>query len=984
MDDPELFDLARGLPPELREGAVRRQCGDDGARAERILALIEFAGHDEPVDGDTATDVSLPSSIAPPRGTDAVLSTGELRGQLSTTQGPATVLDRYRVVRTLGQGATGTVYEAHDERLDRRVALKVLHRRRLRPADVDNLLREARALARLNAAHVVTVYEAGMAGDRPFIALELLDGGTLTEWIAANPVATRGDAERTIACMVAAGEGLAVAHAAGLVHRDFKPGNVLLGRDGRVKVGDFGLARSTITSTVAGTQEHGPLSTTTREIGGTPAYMAPESYDGCVDARSDQFSFCVTAWEALFGARPVGAGRRDPSTFALPRTSPRIRPLALAALRRGLSREPADRYPDMPALLEDLAAPPGRRGPWILAVIALSSLPLVALLMRPSVVAPDPCGEASALAAAVWDPARADALREHFLGTGASFAEQTAINVRAHVQARMEAWRDAHTAICRATRVHGHQSDELLAVRMACLDQRRRETVAALDVLADADASALEHANELLGAMGSIASCEEATTAGPADPEDPEQRARIDWTRDEIARANALQIAGRGYEALAHAQLAEASARREGRDDLWAAALIAAQRTEADVWRASALREAIVIAAANGDVEHELQAWVLLAQRLRWEAPAQASSLRAVLDAAIARIGARRELAIHAELEAANVAIAVDDLDDAEARLQRAELATRDTGRFAQWAYVRGVEADIARRRGDYDAARRASSDAFLVTLAIEGAHHPITAALESNLAVAELVSGRHEAGLALLEHAHAIRARTFAPDSRQMLEDHGNIAGALVQMRRFAEAEAHLREAARIAEMLGPDTPLMLPLLLQRARVARELGELAQAEVQLERHAELRRALFGDAGAASPTADEERGRIALARRRPRVAVEWFTRALALRDQRGLGERGPALLGLARAHRALGRRDAARADLARIVDVDAGWTEPRIAAQIELALLDHDRGRTRDALVRLELARAWALALGSSALQQEVVEVERSLVRARG
>ncbi|MFP2913145.1 protein kinase domain-containing protein, partial [Pyxidicoccus sp. 3LFB2] len=217
-------------------------------------------------------------------------------------------LARYVVLERIGRGAMGDVYAAYDPELDRQVALKLLrpegrHLEELR----SRLLREAQALARLAHPNVVTVHDVGVAGDCLFLALELVEGTTLAEWLKAPRA--QGEVLRVFRD---AGLGLAAAHAAGLVHRDFKPSNVLVGQDGRVRVTDFGLARPSNrglrprAASASPRAPNGPAPLTrTGVLVGTPAYMAPEQQQGQgVDALSDQFSFCVALYEALHGVRP--------------------------------------------------------------------------------------------------------------------------------------------------------------------------------------------------------------------------------------------------------------------------------------------------------------------------------------------------------------------------------------------------------------------------------------------------------------------------------------------------------------------------------------------------------------------------------------------------------------------------------------------------------------------------------------------------------
>jgi tRNA A-37 threonylcarbamoyl transferase component Bud32 len=334
-------------------------------------------------------------------------------------------LGRYRLERELGAGAMGVVHAAFDPDLERRIALKVLKAATAAAQARDRLLREARAMARLSHPNVVTVYEVGTAGGRDFVAMELIHGESLAEWLRAarRPPAAILDA------FLAAGRGLAAAHAAGIVHRDFKPHNVLRSRDGRIVVTDFGLAREAhdapsaaldatlpagAISTTGGSSSSSLLAglTVTGSLLGTPAYMAPEQWNGgAVTPATDQFAYCVALWEALAGARPYPGPALDdlrtqvargPAALDASRIPRRVRGI----LRRGLDPDPARRWPSMEALLARLVRV--QRRPGIALAIAAGALGGIAALvfaLRGGDAPVALCDPPARDVAAVWSPA---------------------------------------------------------------------------------------------------------------------------------------------------------------------------------------------------------------------------------------------------------------------------------------------------------------------------------------------------------------------------------------------------------------------------------------------------------------------------------------------------------------------------------------------------------------------------------------------------
>ncbi|MBL8681636.1 MAG: serine/threonine protein kinase [Myxococcales bacterium] len=309
---------------------------------------------------------------------------------------------RYTIDRVLGAGGMGLVYAAHDKSLGRTVALKLV-RGGGDAVSRARLLREAQAMARIASPFVVPVYEVGLEGDDVFVAMEHVDGSTLSRWLDAEPRPQRAILER----FIEAGRGLAAAHKAGVLHRDFKGSNVLVGSDGRARVLDFGLARgidpdlrSRVGDASSATLDakitaHGSLM-------GTPGYLSPEHFTGDFRAESDQWRYCAALYRALFGALPCEGETlaslresvsRGPKQPPIERAS-EFDPVVVRAVMRGLSPDPASRWPSMDALVSELASSVAvsrdadprafrRQKQWALAIVgALGALNYAVQLAR--------------------------------------------------------------------------------------------------------------------------------------------------------------------------------------------------------------------------------------------------------------------------------------------------------------------------------------------------------------------------------------------------------------------------------------------------------------------------------------------------------------------------------------------------------------------------------------------------------------------------
>ncbi|MFT3697438.1 MAG: serine/threonine-protein kinase [Kofleriaceae bacterium] len=395
-------------------------------------------------------------------------------------------IGKFVIQRELGAGATGVVYAARDPELDREVALKLLHRR-----EDDALVAEARLMAKLAHPNVVPVYEVGRHEDAVFVAMELVAGGTLRTWLAGKH--TRAE---IVATICGAGHGLAAAHELGLVHRDVKPENILVGRDGRARVSDFGLSATAVEAARVG----------------TPAYMAPEQLRGeLVDARSDQFAFCVVLYEALYGERPF-TGTTIPEQLAAIARGPKQR--GLRAIVRGLAADPAQRFPSMRALLARL-----ERKSTVLrvgaAVVTLALIATLLLVLRHE----DSCPDVS-----ITHPNASSGLAQVELDRYAA------------------AWAIAHHDACTATKNH-QASDVLLDQRMRCLEDRRIAYNTLIEFLADP--AYATKATSAIGALQAPATCLDPDNSDDPLAFAPNQQADAAQLRDHLARAEAAVALGR-------------------------------------------------------------------------------------------------------------------------------------------------------------------------------------------------------------------------------------------------------------------------------------------------------------------------------------------------------------------------------------------------------------------------------------------------------
>ncbi len=480
------------------------------------------------------------------------------------------VLGRYIVLELLGAGGMGEVYAAIDPELDRKIALKLVKNATTAQAQT-RLLREAQAMARLASAHVVTVYDVGVVEGRVFLAMELVTGSTLTAWLKT----AKRDWRDVLKAFIEAGLGLQAAHDAGLVHRDFKPDNVLIAADGRVRVSDFGLARgaddedgaaapidlSALTDDSASRLIDARLTRTGLMLG-TPAYMAPEQFQGRpADAFSDQFSFCVALYRSLYGqpaflaagvpalAKAVLEGRVQPR----PGNS-KVPLWVHRAVLKGLSGEPKGRFESMRALVEELSRQPGqaRNKGLLIGGIALSlvlSLGGAGLYVQKLKRV---CLGADSRLAGIWDDERQAKIAKAFNESPLPYARDAWRGLERSLNRYAGDWVAQRTSACEATRLKHQQSEAVLDLRMSCLDARLGELGALTTQLLEADASAVNAVTKVESELTDLSRCSDVASLERRAPmpKNAESQARIAELQAELSRGTAIFSLGRLSEAL--------------------------------------------------------------------------------------------------------------------------------------------------------------------------------------------------------------------------------------------------------------------------------------------------------------------------------------------------------------------------------------------------------------------------------------------------
>ncbi len=826
-----------------------------------------------------ARDFASQSAVTDPGGASVATVTDARpsRRALQTGLRAGALIGRYQLLEPLGSGGMGIVWAAYDPQLHRKLALKLIA---LRAGDEKDprMLREAQAMAQLDHPNVVSVYDAGTWEGGFYIAMELVAGVNLRQWLAKER-----SWREIVAAFVTAGRGLGAAHAIGLVHRDFKPDNVLVAESGAVRVTDFGLVRAA--SERRPTSQNDPLQvqlTRNDAMMGTPGYFAPEllTSASAVTAASDQFSFCAALYEALTGTMPFpGDNLVDQAVAAREgRLAAPLRGRApgwvLELLRRGLSSEPAQRFPSLDGLLDRLADDPTRRTrAWFALAGAAAGLLVVGAAWQHARLTA--CSGFEADVEPAWNEAVAKRGEAAFAATQRPYAAEAWGRAKQRLDRYAQAWVAARAGACEANQQHG-QSDAVYAMRVDCLEQLRDELRSVAEALASADVTVVAAAGGAVSELPAVDACADAKTLRPPRPKEGADALRA--LRAELVGARTLLFTGQLAAAVASAKPLFARAQSLKEPLLIAETALVlgeAQEKIGDPGCLEVFEAGAAAAAAAGDDERlvlflahqmtergmtlakagEARALVPLATGIATRIPernralGRLSQARGQVEWQDGKLNQaltlqRRALehfsrepgddsldAAHGRYNLGWILMELGQLDEARLQLERARsifeqiYGEKSPALFDIWNAMAGVEHE----RGDYEAATACSRR----TLELAQATQPEASALAPlyvNLAQSLAQSGHADEAAELVERGIALmEADTKRPHRRvAAITIRGVVA---YEQGDFARAVAAHADAVRLGrKAFGDRHPRLVEPLTELARAQLAAGQLADA----------------------------------------------------------------------------------------------------------------------------------------------------------
>ncbi len=788
---------------------------------------------------------------------------------------PGAQLARYRVRELLGQGGWGSVFAADDPALHRKVALKVSRAPPSEQQEASNhqLLREAQTIAQLRHPGVVSIYDVGIEDGRVFIAMELMTGGTLGDWLRARPRPWR----EVLEVFIRAGQGLSAAHEAGLVHRDFKPANVLMGEAGRACLTDFGLSKP------AGAGEQ--LQATGWV--GTPAYMAPEQLaGGSGSALSDQFSYAVALYEGLSGSRPFEGSTMRTLHDAMKRGLSREQLKALPAplrgvLSRALAFAPEARFESLAALLRALSRAAGARRRALSWAAGLGMACAAGAAVTQRIRAARACERETATLSRVWNEAEARALQARFQGTGLEFAAPSFVEVRRQLDAFGQTWTELTRETCAGAR-DGGVSPAVAAQRRACLKDSRLRFSATLDLLKQMDRSGVAGAPLLTGALPRPNECRSARAVTGDSPVDER---RLDEVRQQAARAWALGNAQRfkemeeplakmavGLAAVSSPVLqgelhflrgrskSQLGAAKEARQSFEEALIVGHASAQDALIARTYIDLAALVGIEQGRREEASQLFryaeaatsrlgpsplrSALHRKWAWfrmksgDEAGSITSAREAVAAARASFG-EQTLEVASALDVLGVvSLQAGDSAQALASHQKAlELRERILGpSHPSLAAVLGNMAHVYRQQTRYDDALACLERARVLTVAAAGEHSLAVANILSSLSNVHYSRGQLQESLALAHRSLQTREALMDPDNPELVRSLANISVNLDGLLRYDEGAAFRARARSLLERTHSSGSLMWTYVeSQEARslLARRMPEQALKRIR-------------------------------------------------------------------------------------------------------------------------------------------------------
>ncbi len=896
-----------------------------------------------------------------------------------------TRIGRFHLLEELGAGGMGVVFAAYDPLLDRRVALKLVRRELANGHPHELLVREAKALARLDHPNVVRIHDVVIAGNDVVLSMELVNGETMGAWLARGPHPT----SEVMRVLLAAGEGLAAAHRAGVVHRDFKPSNVLIARDGRVRVIDFGIAGDVggvaggpppvsidreAPATALAVDSDTPVAAAPAMLPhGTPRFAAPEQRAGQpVDQRSDQWSFSVIALDALGTPRPCLG----------------------AALRRGAAPSPAARWGDLGPILRAMRRDLGR--PRRLALrVAMVSATLVAVAT--GVVAGwawtgagrtlAPCALDALAPADVLDPATRARLTGTWLAGAPSTASRQLSTLFARLDAYRATWRREWQAACRATRVTGEQSERLLDARIACLD---RGLEAARHLIALAHMPSVDHELAVDATIGlpQLEACAATARRRSALDAPPREAVPITLRLERLHVQQALHAAS----ALSEARATAEDARRAGYAPVIAEALLELSRAEAragqpDIAIATA-EQAYFTAIGGRDDEHALSAAGLLVgllgattgDRAAWRSWAQHG------EALASRYAGEAPLEAEIDLRLGLGAAYARDGNYLEAKRQGERAVVIDEANGSRVIEARSLLAYALSLLGDLRGAREMRERVLVVAEQMHGPRHGSTTIARYDLAMSLADDGSYE-----LAERHLRRGLELAgtePGPAALLRAKFALGLGFVEqiVGDLEAARAHLQTALALRQdAYGPDGLPVGDTLGQLANLEMLRRDPPAADAALARSIAILEARLGADHRLTALAVGNRGILAVEQADPRGGLRGIDRALRVLDrdhpnrelQAAVLElhayRASALLAVGRVAEAARAIDRGRAIVDRVIEPTYGTSRARLwFVQGQLAARRGDHAAV-PALVERALAASTDRALPVARLRQSIL-----------